>query len=368
MKKKNNRITINDVARKAGVSSAAAGRALGNYGYVSEEIKEKIMRAAADLGYVANQVARAMITGKSQTIGVVGADISNPFFAEALRGISDVARRHEFGVLITSSDEEVPREQDAVRILLEKQVDGLIVSPADINNCRHLQQAISQGIPVALLDRQLSTLAADAVLIDNVHASREATRYLLSCGHHRIAIITELSSNYDAQLALEPEHFSRIDASRLNSSGSRLLGYLLAHHEMGIPVERALIRRTGKYCAQRAYEETLSVLDEARPSAIFAVDNVMTQGAYRAVREREIAIPDALSFFAFDELDWLTLTTPRISTVAQPIYKMGVHVAELLFRRISQPDLPVSWQTWQVEMKLRESVAKAGEVATKQNI
>ena len=166
MNKKNNRITVKDVARMAGVSTAAAGRALGGYGYVSEELREKIMRAAEELGYVANQVARAMITGKSQTIGVVGADISNPFFAEALRGISDIARRHEFGVLITSSDEDVPREQEAVRILLEKQVDGLIVSPADINNCHHLDQAIAQGIPVVLLDRKLPTLAADAVLID----------------------------------------------------------------------------------------------------------------------------------------------------------------------------------------------------------
>ena len=93
MNKKNNRITVKDVARMAGVSTAAAGRALGGYGYVSEELREKIMRAAEELGYVANQVARAMITGKSQTIGVVGADISNPFFAEALRGI----KVQEFG-------------------------------------------------------------------------------------------------------------------------------------------------------------------------------------------------------------------------------------------------------------------------------
>lgn len=361
MNKKNNRITVKDVARMAGVSTAAAGRALGGYGYVSEELREKIMRAAEELGYVANQVARAMITGKSQTIGVVGADISNPFFAEALRGISDIARRHEFGVLITSSDEDVPREQEAVRILLEKQVDGLIVSPADINNCHHLDQAIAQGIPVVLLDRKLPTLAADAVLIDNVHASREATRYLLSCGHRRIAIITELSSDYDTQLALEPEKFSTINADRLNSSGARLLGYLLAHHEAGVAVEKTLIRRTGKYCAQHAFEETLAVLDTAAPTAVFAVDNVMTQGAWRAVRERGIAVPQKLSFFAFDELDWLTLTTPRISTVAQPIHHMGVHAAELLFRRIRETDLPVSWQTYQVEMKLRESVAPIAE-------
>jgi hypothetical protein len=133
---KNNRITVKDVARMAGVSTAAAGRALGGYGYVSEELREKIMRAAEELGYVASGGA-GDDHRQSQTIGVVGADISNPFFAEALRGISDIARRHEFGVL-TSSDEDVPREQEAVRILLEKQVDGLIVSPADINNCHHL--------------------------------------------------------------------------------------------------------------------------------------------------------------------------------------------------------------------------------------
>ena len=126
-------------------------------------------------------------------------------------------------------------------------------------------------------------------------------------------------------------------------------------------VEKTLIRRTGKYCAQHAFEETLAVLDAAEPTAVFAVDNVMTQGAWRAVRERGIAVPQKLSFFAFDELDWLTLTTPRISTVAQPIHHMGVHAAELLFRRIRETDLPVSWQTYQVEMKLRESVATIAE-------
>src|SRR5258708_36260677 len=119
------RVTIIEVARSAGVSTATAGRVLGGYGYASGDIKYRVREAAEALGYRPNRLAKSLITGKTQTIGVVAGDIESPFYASVLRGIGDVARGEGFGVIVTNSDEEPALEREAVQLLLEKQVDGL---------------------------------------------------------------------------------------------------------------------------------------------------------------------------------------------------------------------------------------------------
>ena len=134
------RVTIPDVAREAGVSPATVGRALGGYGYVRDEIRERIRQTAEDLGYRPNGLARSMITGRTNSIGVVCADIANPFFASATRGISDMARKEGFGIILTNSDEDIELEREAVRLLLEKQVDGIIASPANSADSAHLRR------------------------------------------------------------------------------------------------------------------------------------------------------------------------------------------------------------------------------------
>src|SRR3954470_6261836 len=162
--------TLADVARSAGVSTATAARALGGYGSVSGTARQRVNEAAQALGYQRNELAATMITGRSNTVGLVVADIENPFFAAAARGVSDVARAAGYEVVLVNTDEDVVTERSAVQVLFSKRVDGVIVAPASPVDVEHLAATQRAGCPVVLLDRQGGGLGGDAVLGENLGA------------------------------------------------------------------------------------------------------------------------------------------------------------------------------------------------------
>jgi LacI family transcriptional regulator len=352
-------VTIIEVARLAGVSTATAGRVLGGYGYSSDQIRNKVRRAAETLGYRPNLLARGLITGRTQTIGVVAGDLESPFSASILRGIADVARSKGFGVVVTNSDEIFQREREAVQLLMEKQVDGLIVSPSDLESSKHLQDAVASGCPVVLIDRRVQGLQADAVTVDNVEASKDCIRRLIELGHRRIGIIAELEqfASGDLKAFVDRESHSGIDASTLYPSGQRLLGYLQAHRENGVPVNIELIRRVGAYSAKIAKEETRDLLRNGAPTALFTTDGVMSSGAMDAISSLDLVLPEDLSLICFDDLEWMSFLRPKVTAVAQPLNEMGRAAARLVLARIHGDDLPVEHVSLAATLRERGSVA-----------
>ena len=331
--------TIRDVAKLAGISTAAAARALHGYGYASPELRKAAKGAAKQLGYEPNRNAQSIKTRRTHTIGVVGADISNPFFSAAMRGISDAATAAGYQALLANTDENVVKERAAIRALVRQRVDGMVVSPADANDVGHLIDAVEAGIPIVLLDRDAPAVPADRVVIDGVAAAEDVVGRLLAIGH-RVGIIAELTGSLDKTVpalgAGDP-----IDSRALNSSGVRLYGYLRAHWAAGRPVEPGLIAVTGAYMAESAYRAAQRLLAAPvgeRPTAIFTVDNVMSIGAYDAIVESGLTVPGDLSCIAFDDVEWMRLVRPRITAVAQPAHVMGLMAAELLDRRIRGGD------------------------------
>ena len=157
--------TVRDVAASAGVSTATAARALGGYGRVSTEVRAKVAEVAAALGYRPNVLARSMITGTSHTLGVVIADIENPFFASVVRGITDTAHSRGFEVILVNTDEDVEKERVAIGVLLDKRVDGLLVAAAATQDVGHLQEAVRHGLPLVCLDRMVPGLDADRCVV-----------------------------------------------------------------------------------------------------------------------------------------------------------------------------------------------------------
>jgi LacI family transcriptional regulator len=353
------RPTIADVAREAGVSVAQAGRALGGYGQVSDATRARVVAAAAVLGYRPNTIARSMITGRTQTIGVVGADTQNPFFASALRGISSTAHRAGFQTIITSSDESVTTEQAAVAVLLEKQVDGLIVAPADVGRTDHLADVVAKGVPLVLLDRAVSAVPVDAVVIDNVAAAERAVAHLIGLGHVRIALVGEMR-----QSSTDP-HWSELDdrpdvpAGRYSPVTYRLLGYLRAHRASGISVDPALIRRIDEADRALVARETAAVLGLADPpSALFTVDNLTTLGAVDGIQRAGYEMPGRLSMIGFDDLEWATVLRPPLSVVSQPAAEMGAAAAQRLLARIDGTSPDEGNIVFDTEMILRGSTAE----------
>lgn len=357
--KPSKRVTIADVAAEAGVSTATAGRVMGDYGYASQDVRAQVQRAARRLGYRPNRVARGLITGRSQTLGVVAADIGSPYYAAAMRGISDVAREAGFGAIITNSDEDLEREVAAVELLLEKQVDGLIVSTADPQREEHLQAAIDSGCPVVQLDRTVEGLVADAVVIDGVRAARQAVGLLLDAGHRRIACIGELEKGLHGGVEqfIEAARARRLDARRLYPSWQRLLGWLEAHWAAGVPADPGDVVRVGGYSAAAARAAVGKLLDDGAVTALFAADGLMSTGMMQALSDRGLSIPQDVSVVCFDDLEWMEFLGPGLTTVSQPVRHLGELAASALLARIGGEDGPPRHQVVETSLVTRGSVA-----------
>lgn len=323
--------TLPDVARLAGVSTATAARALGNYGSVSAKSKQKVAAAAAELGYRANGLARSMVTGTTNTLGVVLSDIENSFFSRVLRGISDTAHHAGFEVILVNTDEEIDLEQSAVRVLTEKRVDGLLVCPTDGQEIGHLRDAVAGGTPLVLVDRRLKGLEADSVEVDNRAAARRATEHLIGLGHERIALVTGIE---DAMTDRFRPGLAGIESAMVNTTAGRAAGYRDALRAAGLPIDLAYVTLQGfrQVDAIRATHALLQL--PFPPTALLALDSTLALGALQAIREASLTCPDDISVIGFDDADWTEALTPPLTVVAQPVQRIGSEACTLLLERI----------------------------------
>ncbi|MET8564104.1 LacI family DNA-binding transcriptional regulator [Streptomyces flaveolus] len=320
------RVTIPDVARHAGVGQATAARVLGGYGSASAATRERVLAAAAELGYSTNAVARSMISGRTDTLGVVVADVENAYFARAVRGIADVAAKAGLQAILANSDEDSEKEKAAVQLFIERRVDGLVVAPAATDD-EHLARAVSAGIPVVLLDRVLAGAALDTVVVDNRGAVKAAVTRFTEAGHTRIGVITSAMPGDDGT-RLAP-------GADIWTTTERVAGYRQALRAAGIPRSAELIRHTGyeRAWARSAVLELMTSRD--RPTALFTTDNVATLGTLDALLDLDARIPGDVSVIGFDDAEWTTLIRPRLSVVSQPVQELGGLAADILVRRIN---------------------------------
>ncbi|GEO97525.1 LacI family DNA-binding transcriptional regulator [Kocuria turfanensis] len=316
--------TIADVARRAGVSKSSAARALGSYGTVSAAAREKVQAAAEELGYRPNVLARSINTGETKTIGVVVGDIENDYFGLATRGISDIAKKAGYDVILINTSENPEAEVDAVRILLEKRVDGLIVAPATALVTDHLQDTHRAGVPLVLLDRQIETLPAVSASVHIAPAAKEATSTLLAAGHRRIAFISSLQTHGETY-----RPGMRIPVSSVQD---RLTGIVDGLQQYGVEPTKDLIRfnALGERVTARIIDELLAL--ESPPTAILASDGLIALDVLLALQHRNLEIPKNMSFVMFDDARWAQLMTPPLSVIAQPIYEVGVSAATALLQ------------------------------------
>lgn len=343
-------VTVADVARAANVSKAQAARALGNYGAVSDDVRERVLAAADELSYRPNELARSMNTGKSHTIGVVVGDIENPHFGLATRGITDTAKKSGYNVILVNTDEEQAAEVDAVQVLLDKRVDGLIVAPASSTKAEHLRRVYESGRPLVLLDRAANGLAAETVAVNMSGISYEATKYLLDSGHCRIAFITTLKSDSPFAEATE------VDSSQISE---RLDGMKRAFSEKGMAFPHDLVRLNagGADSIRKSRVSFLFLPDPA--TVIVASDGLIALSVLGAIQELELSIPEDVSFLMYDDFAWTRLTTPPLTVIAQPVYDMGVTAATALIRQIEGRKAPDTTPTLEARLIQRGSVGPA---------
>ncbi|MCD2184813.1 LacI family DNA-binding transcriptional regulator [Rhizobium sp. GN54] len=347
---RNTPVTVADVALKAGVSKATAARVLGGYGIVSDRTREAVAAAARALDYHPNELARSMTTGRSGTIGVVVGDIENPFFSLAMRGINDVARQAGFTVVLINSGEDAEIEKDAVRTLLTKRVDGLIVSPADVNDIEHLRQVARSGRALVLLDRASEVVEVDTVVANDRQAAEEITRWLIRLGHRRIAYITGCGD--------PGQRFHTPTDITTGSVRRRIEGFLdvCQKEHLELTEDSIQIGAATPDHTRRTITNMLTSLQ--RPTAVIASDSVIGLEVFKVCRELRVRIPKDLSLVSFHDADWTSVTSPPVTVVRQPVYQLGEMAASMLVKRLNGSSGQPSCIVLETEVVERASVAR----------
>jgi LacI family transcriptional regulator len=315
--------TIRDVARLAGVSLATVSNVLNQTRPVAADTAARVMRAVEALRYAPHAAARSMRRRGSGLIGLILADITNPFFTALVHAVERTASAAGYAVLLCNSDEDLKREQQHLELLRMQRVDGIILA-ATGHPSRGRAAALGQlRVPVVLVDRAFNEFGLDAVMLDNRRAAIEATRHILSFGHRRVAMLS--------------------GPVAMSTGAERLQGYREALLEAGVVYDEALVRDAG-FREERAYEAARELLSgPERPSAVFAANNLIAIGLMRAVADLQLQCPQDVSVVSIDDFAWANAFRPRLTTVAQPVADMGETAMRMLLARM-RGDAPATPQ------------------------
>lgn len=339
--------TAADVALLAGVSKATATRALGDYGRISEETKRRVLAAADELGYHPNAAAQTMNTGRSGSLGIVARGITNPVWPVAFQGMVDAARLHGLAVLFAGSGFEVSQERNAIRLLLGKQVDGLIVSAADWHDVDHLRQITAAGTPLVLWERRVPGFDVPVVEADMRAASSELARTLIEYGHRRIGFVSSLAMPAESYVL-----GAELPASIIQD---KVEGLLAPFSTAGIapPVDLVRFPERDRDSIAAAYHSLLD--DPDPPTALIASDSQIAETMLDVVRSRGLRIPEQISLAMYDDLSWARLVDPPLTVIAQPDYEMGRWAAEFAVN----PNIGTASPSFSAQLLLRPSVGRA---------
>ena len=306
-------VTLADVARAAGTSASTASRALNGRGYVSAPARARLIAVAAELGYIPNASARTLKHRRSRVIGVVVSDLGNEFYARLASGIAETLRAADYQMVLVADNGSPDEEATGARTFLALGAPGVIMTPVGREAAALLAR---HRVPVVEVDRQIGGAPGDSVVIDNERGARDATEHLLSLGHRRIALLV-------------------VDTPWTSDRG-RLDGYRAAHEAAGVELDDRLIVRV--LPDARDVEERIGgLLDVEAPTAVFAANNQLAEHAWHVMRRRRLRLPEDISLVGFDDVPWLEMVSPPITTVSQPTVEMGRRAAALLLRRIEQP-------------------------------
>jgi len=306
--------TIRDVAEKAGVSVATVSHVINGTRRVAPQTAERIRSAMQELDYQPNSLAQSLRTRRTNVVWVLVSDISNPFFATFVRGAEDAAIEAGYSLIVCNSDESAAREEQYIRLLRQRRVDGLLVSPVGDGSGAPIRAIARSKTPYVFVDRKPEFVPGDAVLSENVDGAEKATQHLLGRGHTRIGLILGIPG--------------------ATTTEERLTGYQIALEAAGIPYDASLVSY-GSYRIEGGKRAASALLSFAEaPTALFSTNNLMTIGVLREIGQRGLEIPDDVAVIGFDDLVWAEMVTPRLTTVCQDPYEIGKEAMHLLLERM----------------------------------
>jgi len=345
------KVSIKDIAKKVGVSVASVSYVLNNKekeGRVGKELALRIRKAAKDLNYQPNLIARSLQSGRSWTIGLIVADISNPFFSNIARIVEDEASSHNYTVLFGSSDENADKSQSLINTLIKRQVDALIIAPAEKTE-EQVRALKKSGFPFVLIDRYFTDVETNTVRINNFEASYKAVTHLIENGYKKITMVA-----YKTTL----QHMT-----------DRKNGFLKALKDHGLKTSRSSIRESSY---DRINEDMESIMNEAldqktdRPDSFLFATNSLAIRGLREITRKGFRVPDDLGVVSFDESEALDFFYSPVTYINQTTENIAKEAVDILIRQLEENEKPVrhKWKPVEkiidAELVIRKSSIKKG--------
>ena len=310
------RVTVSDVAERAGVSQGTVSRVLTGKNWVSEDARLRVQEAARELGYVPNAMAQGLKAQRTRTIAALVSDMSNPLHAEFLAAAEAALRASGYLLVVASTHSKPEQERELISLFSAGRADGLIVAhnESSVETYEALRQT---RLPIVFHDREAAHLG-DAVVADHRSGAREATEHLIQLGHRRIAILTPPAT--------------------VRPSRERLVGYRNALQDADVQFDESLVRSLDA-SSDMAYSEVKTLLEgKRRPTAIITLGTHMLAGVLMAVSSKGMEIPHDISVVGVGDTDLLRLHTPSITSVRWDLGHCGRLAAGLMLERLQHVD------------------------------
>lgn len=329
---------MKDIAKVAQVSLGTVSHVLNNSARVREPVRRRVLDAVEAAGYQPSQLARGLRRVKTNMIGMIIPDITNPFFPAVVRGAEDVAFANGYRLILCNTDNDHSKELVHLNELRTYLPAGLIVIPSNFSDLTTQAESYRKaGTGVVCIDRLPRNWSGDSVTASNEEGAYNATRHLIQMGHTRLAAITG------------PLH--------LTNAKDRLNGFKRAVREARLHLAPEYLQET-TFDKQGGHSKTLILLRLIpRPTAIFAGNDMIALGALLAIREAGLRCPEDVSLMGFDDLDIAETTNPSLSSVSQSGYQLGSTAARILVDRFEGDESPARHLILETSLKVRDSVA-----------
>lgn len=330
------KVTIKDIAKMAGVSTATVSKVVNNKDQnISLATRQRVLNMIKDYNYVPNRIASSMITKKTDSIGLVIPDIANPFFPEIARGVEDIANKHGYNVMLCNTDNNVNKEERYIAMLQEKMVDGIILTSSSRRDGVPLDLS-KINIPVITVDRHIEGLKTRGkIVVDNFSGAYEAVKYMLNKGYRRIL------------------HLAGPSQSR--PSKERYEGYKKAISDFGKDIDEQLYIN-GFFTSEWGYTGVKKAFDKKIEfDGLFCGNDLIALGAMKALREAGLKIPFDVGIVGFDNIYMTTMIEPQLTTVHQPNYQMGFKATQMLINLIENKIVKKNEEVLKTKLIIRES-------------
>lgn len=325
---------MRDVAQKAGVAISTVSLVVNNQDGVSDDLRAKVLSAIEELGYRPNRIAQSLKTNKSQVLGLIIPDITNPFFPAVVRGVTDTASRYGYSILLANSDGKVEEERNYLHLFADTNVDGIIFTTS-LKLKDNLQLLQELPIPKVVLDRYLGPFNIPTVTIDNIAGGYLAATHLLQNGVKRILIICG------------PQGYQ--------SSIDRLTGYQKALEDYGLPIDPELIV-FGDFTLAGGQQVICQALETALDfDAVFATNDLMALGALVELANQGVRVPEDIQVVGYDDIPLAGLFQPSLTTIRQPAYEMGHEAVRTVLRGIGNTNKTPPAKVLSPELVIRHS-------------